>query len=115
LFHTYLPVDQPTKHTGFGASLYAGTAAGFISAAVPFDRVFLITPGSFPSGKCGGEEKGWECYFEPLSRCTYEDTNAIIAQDPDHLPNKDKNAFRNDTVRVGGPGLKCVSWLEAIQ
>jgi hypothetical protein len=61
---------------GFGANVFMVLVSG-LYVALYSNRVLLPEPEiPFPYSNCTGQ--GWECYFEPLSRCTVNDTNEIL-------------------------------------
>jgi len=65
--------------------------------------MFHIPAETFPYGACEGEVKGWECFFEPFSRCTPEDAQRIIEEHPGLLPAQDHGAsgnWRNRSLQV---------------
>jgi hypothetical protein len=64
---------------GFGANVFMVLVSG-LYVALYSNRILLPEPEiTFPYSNC--TEQNWECYFEPLSRCTVNDTNEILATD----------------------------------
>ena len=62
---------------GFGANVYMVVQSS-LYIALYSNRIFLLEP-EVPFLYGGCKDHNWECYFQPLSRCTAGDAEAIVA------------------------------------
>jgi len=62
---------------GFGANVMLSVESTMYVSNYA-DRIFLLDP-TVPFRFASCEKKTWDCYFEPLSHCTIEDAEAIVA------------------------------------
>ena len=99
--------DNAAGH-GIGSTIHLATWA--MAEALAADRVFLFAPspeGIWTQGRfCDGHDTFYNCYFEPVSSCTYADVigNASSSEVPALRLNEQQDSLKLVSMSMGAYG-----------